>query len=142
MSLATKTCNKYLVYFIKFNFLLANWGFVVAYIILLNKTFAHSVQVFFGDSAPYFLRDSNGKFWAPVIMMIVVFPLSLFRTLGALRFVALMSVVISFYITLIIFIEPLTMRFQPMEDKMDSLILFRIEGVFITFSTSLFAFTC
>jgi len=40
MSLAHKTCNKYLVYFIKFNFLLANWGFVVAYVILVNKTFA------------------------------------------------------------------------------------------------------
>ena len=71
MSLATKTCNKYLVYFIKFNFLLANWGFVVAYVILVNKTFAHSVEIFFGDSAPLFLRDGNGKFWAPIIMVYI-----------------------------------------------------------------------
>lgn len=106
-----------MLYFIKINFLIANWGFVVAYVILVNKTFAKSMFIFFGESAPSFMTDTEGKFWAPIIMFFVVFPLSMFRTLGALRFVALMSVLISFYITLVIFIEPLTNKLGPIGAK-------------------------
>ncbi len=58
-----------MVYFIKINFLIANWGFVVAYVILVNKTFAKSMFIFFGDSAPSFITDVEGKFWAPIIMV-------------------------------------------------------------------------
>ena len=130
-----------MVYFIKFNFLIANWGFVVAYVILLNKTFAKTTSILCKD-APYFLTDTNGKFWAPLIMCLIVFPLSLFRTLGALRFVALMSVIISFYIVLIIFIEPLTGKLGSVSNKYDESRKFKMQGFFITFSTALFAFTC
>ena len=47
MGLAQKTQNKFMIMFIKLNFLIANWGFVVAYVILVNKTFAKSVEIFF-----------------------------------------------------------------------------------------------
>jgi hypothetical protein len=55
--------------FIKINFLIANWGFVVAYVILVNKTFAKTIDIFWPKS-PYYLRDTDGKFWAPIIMVI------------------------------------------------------------------------
>jgi amino acid permease len=71
MGLAEKTQNKFMVIFIKINFLIANWGFVVAYVILVNKTFAKTIEIFWPES-PNFLRDTDGKFWAPIIMVLII----------------------------------------------------------------------
>lgn len=73
MDLAESTCSKLMVIFIKLNFLIANFGYIVAYVILVNKTFAHSLSIFFGDSLPYYLIDTlHGKFWAPLIIVYII----------------------------------------------------------------------
>ena len=34
---------------------------------------AYSMEYFFGDSCPFFLRDPKGYFWAPLILVKYIF---------------------------------------------------------------------
>ena len=46
-----------------------NWGTIVSYIVLENKLFAKGTVFLAGDSAPEFLTDPNGKFWASLFIV-------------------------------------------------------------------------
>lgn len=97
-----------MINFIKVNFFLNNWGFIVSYVVLQAKVVNHSMDIFFGDSVPFYLHDINGKFWPVVLMCTTVFPICLFRNYSNLRYIHLLGIFFLLYEVLIIVIEPFT----------------------------------
>lgn len=60
----------------------------------------------FGDSIPEMYRDIENGFWAVVIMVVAVFPLSLFKEVSAIRYICAAGVLVSIYISIVITVEP------------------------------------
>lgn len=76
MALAAKMGNKTFSLFVNIIFFINNWGFIASYIVLVNKLTAKMVETYI-PSAPFFLQNPNGIFWACFIMCFLVFPRSL-----------------------------------------------------------------
>lgn len=79
-------------------------GFTVSYIVFVKNLMPHLLGVLFGeDNIPSFMdkyRWRGGIFWAAVYTGCVLVPLSVPRTIGALRFTSLFGVLCSFYLVL------------------------------------------
>merc|ERR1712137_1047305 len=142
MDLAYEACGKKMLYFVKINYFINNWAFIIAYIVLQNKLMAGSISYFMGNKAPYFLRDPEGKFWATMIMVFIGFPLSIFRQFSSLRYVCLVGVFFLFYICVVLCIEPFTGRYGEISEMFSTMETFNLKGLFKTFPTAIFAFTC
>lgn len=56
-----------------------------------------------------FITDINSGFWMCIIMLIGIFPLSLFKEVNVLRYICMAGVGVTFYIAIILSIEPFTM---------------------------------
>ena len=54
---------------IKICFFLNNFGTTISYIVLENKLFAKATEFFAAGSAPEFLTDPQGKFWATAFIV-------------------------------------------------------------------------
>ena len=72
----------------------------------------YAIETSTGRLLPEWCNGSYGgqAFWAVLFSLLIVFPLSLPRDLSALRFTSAFSVVISFFIVLVIFFEALLNR--------------------------------
>lgn len=63
------TKQKVFFVFAKITMFFNNWGTIVSYIVLENKLFAKGTFFLVGDSAPEWLTDPNGKFWATMFIV-------------------------------------------------------------------------
>lgn len=94
-----------------------NVGFLISYCVLFKSMMPFTINLLEGN---YQLISSdkdgdhswytNEYLWAAVFSFCIVFPASLPRTLKALRFTSFFSVMISFYIVLVIVFECLVNR--------------------------------
>jgi amino acid permease len=71
-------------------------GFTVSYIVFVKNLLPHLLEVLIGEGKlPDFMgkqRWKGGLFWAAVYTLCVLTPLSMPRTVGALRFTSLFGV--------------------------------------------------
>ena len=72
----------------------------------------YAIETTTGRLLPTWCNGSYGgqAFWAVIFSLLIVFPLSLPRQLNSLRFTSAFSVLISFYIVLVIFFEAMVNR--------------------------------
>ena len=56
MAISQETYGTKFTLFVKFSFFISNWGFIVAYMVLVNKLIATVLDEIFGDSIAYELR--------------------------------------------------------------------------------------
>jgi len=79
-------------------------GFVISYIVFIKTLVPHILEVLFGaENVPDFLGKERWKgqlFWASVYTFVVLVPLSIPRTIGALRYNSLFGVLCSFYLVM------------------------------------------
>lgn len=87
--------------------ILCNGGFVISYIVLFKSFMPFSLQTATGQHLPKWCDDSRGgqAFWAVLFSIFFVFPVSTPRDLSTLRFTSAFSVMMSFYIVLVIVFE-------------------------------------
>jgi len=83
-----------------------NAGFLLSYIVLFKSFMPYSIQLATGKRLPSWCDDSfDGQMIWAVFFCFVITPLSVPRELSALRFTSAFSVMVSFYIVLVIFFE-------------------------------------
>lgn len=79
-------------------------GFVISYIVFIKTLVPHILEVLFGEeNVPDILGKERWKgqlFWATVYTFLVLMPLSIPRTIGALRYNSLFGVICSFYLVM------------------------------------------
>lgn len=82
-----------------------NIGFTVSYIVLFKSFMPYAIATTSGQALPHWCDDSRlgQAFWGVIFCTVVVFPLSIPRQLTALRYTSAFSVLVSFYIVLVIF---------------------------------------
>ena len=62
---------------VKIIFFLNNWGIVVGYTTLINILVAQSLSILVGDQLPSYMTDVHSPFWAVVINIVFILPLTL-----------------------------------------------------------------
>lgn len=127
---------------IKVCFFLNNFGTVVSYIVLENKLFAKATQFIAGDSAPSWLTDPQGKFWATAFIIIVVYPMTFARTYKSLNFVFIIGVFFMFYVTAIVVSLCFAPSYGDVSSNFDHVKLFDFSGTSKTLGIALFAYAC
>ena len=86
--------------------LLCLMGFIMSYIVYIKQMLPEILALFWDkDSLPDFIEsDSWGQvFWATIFSFGLLFPMSLPRSINALRFSSLFGVLCSVYLTLAVF---------------------------------------
>ena len=81
-------------------------GFIMSYIVYIKQMLPEILALFWDkDSLPDFIEsDSWGQvFWATIFSFGLLFPMSLPRSINALRFSSLFGVLCSVYLTLAVF---------------------------------------
>ncbi len=96
-----------------------------------------------GDRVPEMYRDITNGFWAVVIMVVAVFPLSLFKEVSAIRYICAAGVLVSLYISVVLSVEPFVGPIgDRLEENFDALAWFKFEGILKTFPVTIFCFFC
>ena len=115
MQLAQHCSNKFFMYFIKVNYLINNWGYTLAFAVIINKLAAKTFKSILTDSSsvPSFLIDEKGIFWAALFILLVAFPLSIKKQLTGMSFLGLTSCFISIYTTIIIIYFSQNQKYNP-----------------------------
>lgn len=90
-----------------FSMVCANAGFLISYIVLFKSFMPYAIQTIKGSRLPSWCDDTlvGQIFWCILFSVFFVFPLSIPRELSALRFTSAFSVMVSFYIVLVICVE-------------------------------------
>jgi len=85
--------------------IICNLGFLLSYCVLLKTTMPKTLEMFHVDGLPDWMKDNDTgkKVWITMFCFLVLFPASLPRSLGALRFSSLFSFFISVFIVVTIF---------------------------------------
>lgn len=145
MQVANVTCNKWLLLFIKVNYMINNWGYTVAYAVIINKVMARSLlEIVQNDpqGAPAFLLDEQGNFYSTILIICIVFPLSCRRKLTGMSYCGVLSFFISLYIFVVIIVESQNPLYNPHNDNYQYLSYFKLEGFWLSTPTAIFSFTC
>jgi amino acid permease len=96
-----------------------------------------------GDKVPELYRNIDNGFWAVIIMVVAVFPLSLFKEVSAIRYICAAGVLVSLYISIVITVEPFVGSIgQELHTNFNSLRWFEFEGILKTFPVTIFCFFC
>jgi amino acid permease len=142
MELASATYGKSMTFFVKLTFFLCNWGFVVAFIVLINKLLAHASSQFFPNSLPDFMIDPNGKFWACMVIFLYAIPMSLFRTLTSIRFTFILGLFFVLYMTVAVVFESTDQNLCNISENYLDSNKFIFQGILGTLPIAIFSFTC
>jgi len=94
-----------MTFFVKLIFFLNNWGIVVGYTKLVNIQVSNSMKSLFPNILPEYMQNENNPFWAIVINLLFIFPLSLQRNLSSLRYVCLIGFFFVMYVVFVIAVE-------------------------------------
>ena len=62
---------------VKVIFFLNNWGIVVGYTTLINILISQSLDILVGDTLPEYMISVHSPFWAVVINVVFILPLTL-----------------------------------------------------------------
>ena len=90
---------------VKVIFFLNNWGIVVGYTTLINILISESLSNLWGDSLPGYMTSTHSPFWAVVINITFILPLTLQRNLSSLRYVCLVGFFFVCYVVVVIVVE-------------------------------------
>ena len=137
-----KGYGKKMTYFVKIVFFLNNWGIVVGYTTLINILISQSLDILIGDQIPAFMRSVHSPFWAVVINIVFVLPLTLCRNLSSLRYVCLVGFFFVLYVVVVIIAEAFNPAISDYQTNFQEIELVRWGGIFNTWSIALFAFQC
>jgi len=66
-----------MAFLVKIVFFVNNWGIVVGYTTLINILVASSLEILIGNNIPHYMRDVHSPFWAIVINIVFILPLTL-----------------------------------------------------------------
>ena len=89
--------------FVKINYLINNWGYTLAYAVIINKLTARCFkEMLVNKSVPLFLVDEQGVFYSALMVMCIAFPLSIKKNLTGMSYLGILSCFISLYITSLI----------------------------------------
>ena len=66
-----------MAFLVKIVFFVNNWGIVVGYTTLINILVASSLEILVGNNIPQYMRDVHSPFWAVLINIVFILPLTL-----------------------------------------------------------------
>lgn len=144
MQVAETVCNKWLMLFIKINFMINNWGYTMAFAVIINKLMARCVVRMAGNKAsslPSQLTDPNGVVYSAIVIICICFPLSIRRQLTGMSYLGILSFCITLYIFTIIIIN----AFNPLYNQGNNVYMLeycKMSGFWLCIPTAIFSFTC
>jgi amino acid permease len=140
--LARRTYGKYFEFFVKFMIFMNCWGSCVFNTIVLTQLITKAITIFYGDGVPEYLVDPQGIFWPLLYTTAIIFPISLFRNLNALRWVSLVALASTFFISFAVTVESLNPNVCEFSSNFSQLVWWNFDGLIPSFAAVVFAYMC